>query len=114
MEKIAFSASEFQELVSCPFLFMSIKMKIIELEFCTAQIRIGLLSNVLHLFFSSRELCMKLYSMSWGNTQSWQEFDRICEYNPVEVPMLTCLADVREPCQLGCRNLTYCTNFNNR
>ncbi|XP_007945195.1 reversion-inducing cysteine-rich protein with Kazal motifs [Orycteropus afer afer] len=61
-----------------------------------------------------RELCTKLYSMSWGNTQSWQEFDRFCEYNPVEVPMLTCLADVREPCQLGCRNLTYCTNFNNR
>ncbi|XP_028637963.1 reversion-inducing cysteine-rich protein with Kazal motifs-like [Grammomys surdaster] len=28
--------------------------------------------------------------------------------------MLTCLADVREPCQLGCTNLTYCTNFNNR
>ncbi|XP_036117740.1 reversion-inducing cysteine-rich protein with Kazal motifs [Molossus molossus] len=61
-----------------------------------------------------RELCTKLYSMSWGNTQSWQEFDRFCEYNPVEVSMLTCLADVREPCQLGCRNLTYCTNFNNR
>lgn len=61
-----------------------------------------------------RELCTKLYSMSWGNTQSWQEFDRICEYNPGEVSMLACLADVREPCQLGCTNLTYCTNFNNR
>ncbi|KAF7247909.1 Reversion-inducing cysteine-rich protein with Kazal motifs [Varanus komodoensis] len=62
----------------------------------------------------SADLCTKLYSSSWGNTQSWQEFDRFCEYNPVEVSMLTCLADVREPCQLGCRNLTYCTNFNNR
>nr|XP_009506230.1 PREDICTED: reversion-inducing cysteine-rich protein with Kazal motifs-like [Phalacrocorax carbo] len=61
-----------------------------------------------------RELCTKLYSTSWGNSQSWQEFDRFCEYNAVEVSMLTCLADVREPCQLGCRNLTYCTNFNNR
>ncbi|XP_063778841.1 reversion-inducing cysteine-rich protein with Kazal motifs [Pseudophryne corroboree] len=61
-----------------------------------------------------RELCTKLYSTSWGNTQSWQEFDFACEYNPFEAPMLTCLADVREPCQLGCRNLTYCTNFNNR
>lgn len=66
----------------------------------------------LHIFF--RELCTKLYSTSWGNSQSWQEFDRFCEYNAVEVSMLTCLADVREPCQLGCRNLTYCTNFNNR
>ncbi|XP_063307994.1 reversion-inducing cysteine-rich protein with Kazal motifs [Pelobates fuscus] len=61
-----------------------------------------------------RELCTKLYSTSWGNTHSWQDFDSICEYNPLEVSMLTCLADVREPCQLGCRNLTYCTNFNNR
>lgn len=69
---------------------------------------------LLHLCSCFRELCTKLYSMSWGNTQSWQEFDRFCEYNPVEVSMLTCLADVREPCQLGCRNLTYCTNFNNR
>ncbi|ETE66476.1 Reversion-inducing cysteine-rich protein with Kazal motifs, partial [Ophiophagus hannah] len=59
-------------------------------------------------------VCTKLYTSSWGNTQSWQEFDRFCEYNPVEVSMLTCLADVREPCQLGCRNLTFCTNFNNR
>ncbi|XP_006005911.1 reversion-inducing cysteine-rich protein with Kazal motifs [Latimeria chalumnae] len=61
-----------------------------------------------------RELCQKLYSTSWGNRQSWQEFDRICEYNPVESSMLTCLADVREPCQLGCKDLTFCTNFNNR
>ncbi|XP_069500841.1 reversion-inducing cysteine-rich protein with Kazal motifs [Ambystoma mexicanum] len=61
-----------------------------------------------------RELCTKLFSSSWGSTQSWQEFDRYCEYNPVEILMLTCLADVREPCQLGCRNLSYCTNFNNR
>ena len=73
-----------------------------------------LMSHVSVLCFCFRELCTKLYSMSWGNTQSWQEFDRFCEYNPVEVSMLTCLADVREPCQLGCRNLTYCTNFNNR
>lgn len=61
-----------------------------------------------------RELCTKLYSTSWGNTQNWQKFDNECEYNPSESSMLTCLADVREPCQLGCRNLTYCTNFNNR
>ncbi|XP_068092712.1 reversion-inducing cysteine-rich protein with Kazal motifs [Hyperolius riggenbachi] len=61
-----------------------------------------------------RELCTKLYSTSWGNTQNWQEFELACEYNTLEVPMITCLADVREPCQLGCRNLTYCTNFNNR
>ncbi|KAM3929755.1 reversion-inducing cysteine-rich protein with Kazal motifs isoform 1-T1 [Leptodactylus fuscus] len=61
-----------------------------------------------------RDLCTKLYNTSWGNTQNWQEFDLSCEYNSMETQMLTCLADVREPCQLGCRNLTYCTNFNNR
>ncbi|XP_077125553.1 reversion-inducing cysteine-rich protein with Kazal motifs isoform X5 [Ranitomeya variabilis] len=61
-----------------------------------------------------RDLCTKLYNTSWGNTQNWQEFDLSCEYNPMETQMLTCLSDVREPCQLGCRNLTYCTNFNNR
>ncbi|CAJ0966381.1 unnamed protein product [Ranitomeya imitator] len=60
------------------------------------------------------DLCTKLYNTSWGNTQNWQEFDLSCEYNPMETQMLTCLSDVREPCQLGCRNLTYCTNFNNR
>ncbi|XP_028659896.1 reversion-inducing cysteine-rich protein with Kazal motifs [Erpetoichthys calabaricus] len=61
-----------------------------------------------------RDLCNKLYSSSWGSTQSWLEFDRLCEYNTVEASMLTCLADVREPCQLGCKDLSYCTNFNNR
>ncbi|XP_072268055.1 reversion-inducing cysteine-rich protein with Kazal motifs isoform X2 [Pyxicephalus adspersus] len=61
-----------------------------------------------------RELCTNLYSTSWGNTQNWQKFDNECEYNPSESQMLTCLADVREPCQLGCRNLSFCTNFNNR
>ncbi|MGH0126428.1 UNVERIFIED_CONTAM: hypothetical protein FKN15_051768 [Acipenser sinensis] len=61
-----------------------------------------------------RDLCSKLYSTSWGSTQSWQEFESLCEYKPVEVSMLTCLADVQEPCQLGCKDLSYCTNFNNR
>ncbi|XP_043921043.1 reversion-inducing cysteine-rich protein with Kazal motifs [Protopterus annectens] len=61
-----------------------------------------------------RDLCTKLNSNRLGSTQTWQEFDRFCEYNPVESHMLTCLADVREPCQLGCKDLTYCTHFNNR
>lgn len=52
-------------------------------------------------------------STNWG-TQTWQEFDQHCEYNPAEMDLITCLADVREPCQLGCKDLSYCTNFNNR
>ncbi|KAJ8374848.1 hypothetical protein SKAU_G00054280 [Synaphobranchus kaupii] len=59
-----------------------------------------------------REKCQEI-STNWG-TQTWQEFDQLCEYNPVESDLVTCLADVREPCQLGCKDLTYCTNFNNR
>ncbi|KAA0704930.1 Reversion-inducing cysteine-rich protein with [Triplophysa tibetana] len=59
-----------------------------------------------------RDICTEI-STNWG-TQTWQEFDQRCEYNPVEMDLITCLADVREPCQLGCKDLTYCTNFNNR
>ncbi|XP_048832829.1 reversion-inducing cysteine-rich protein with Kazal motifs isoform X1 [Brienomyrus brachyistius] len=59
-----------------------------------------------------REECQEV-STNWGS-QTWQEFDQMCEYNPVEAELVTCLADIREPCQLGCKDLTYCTNFNNR
>ncbi|KAK7124115.1 hypothetical protein R3I93_022277 [Phoxinus phoxinus] len=59
-----------------------------------------------------RDMCLEI-STNWG-TQTWQEFDQHCEYNPVEMDLITCLADVREPCQLGCKELSYCTNFNNR
>ncbi|XP_041823757.1 reversion-inducing cysteine-rich protein with Kazal motifs isoform X2 [Melanotaenia boesemani] len=59
-----------------------------------------------------REMCQEI-STHWG-TQTWQDFDQLCEYNPVEMELINCLADVREPCQLGCKDLSYCTNFNNR
>uniref|UniRef100_A0A9J7ZNV5 Reversion-inducing cysteine-rich protein with Kazal motifs n=1 Tax=Cyprinus carpio carpio TaxID=630221 RepID=A0A9J7ZNV5_CYPCA len=59
-----------------------------------------------------RNMCLEI-STNWG-TQTWQEFDQHCEYNPAEMDLITCLADVREPCQLGCKDLSYCTNFNNR
>ncbi|KAM4718862.1 reversion-inducing cysteine-rich protein with Kazal motifs [Anableps anableps] len=59
-----------------------------------------------------REKCHQI-STHWGS-QTWQDFDQLCEYNPMEMELINCLADVREPCQLGCKDLTYCTNFNNR
>ncbi|XP_017294946.1 reversion-inducing cysteine-rich protein with Kazal motifs [Kryptolebias marmoratus] len=59
-----------------------------------------------------REMCQEI-STHWGR-QRWQDFDQLCEYSPVETELISCLADVREPCQLGCKNLSYCTNFNNR
>lgn len=57
-------------------------------------------------------MCQEI-SINWGS-QTWQDFDQLCEYNPVETELINCLADVREPCQLGCKDLSYCTNFNNR
>lgn len=57
-------------------------------------------------------MCQEI-STNWGS-QTWQDFDQLCEYNPVETELINCLADVREPCQLGCKDLAYCTNFNNR
>lgn len=57
-------------------------------------------------------MCQEI-STNWGS-QTWQDFDQLCEYNPVETELIDCLADVREPCQLGCKGLSYCTNFNNR
>ncbi|KAK5877618.1 hypothetical protein CesoFtcFv8_025106 [Champsocephalus esox] len=59
-----------------------------------------------------RDMCERI-STNWGS-QTWQDFDQLCEYNPVEKPLITCLSDVREPCQLGCKHLSYCSNFNNR
>uniref|UniRef100_A0A8D3CZ90 Reversion-inducing cysteine-rich protein with Kazal motifs n=1 Tax=Scophthalmus maximus TaxID=52904 RepID=A0A8D3CZ90_SCOMX len=59
-----------------------------------------------------RDMCQEI-STNWGS-QTWQDFDQLCEYNPVEAELINCLADVREPCQLGCKDLAYCTNFNNR
>lgn len=59
-----------------------------------------------------RDMCREI-STNWGS-QTLQDFDQLCEYNPVESELINCLADVREPCQLGCKGLSYCTNFNNR
>uniref|UniRef100_A0A671WZP4 Reversion inducing cysteine rich protein with kazal motifs n=1 Tax=Sparus aurata TaxID=8175 RepID=A0A671WZP4_SPAAU len=59
-----------------------------------------------------RDMCQEI-STNWGG-QTWQDFDQLCEYNLVETELINCLADVREPCQLGCKDLAYCTNFNNR
>ncbi|KAJ7371296.1 hypothetical protein OS493_026940 [Desmophyllum pertusum] len=58
--------------------------------------------------------CVQMYTSKWGKNQNWESFDRECSYNPKEISMMNCLADVTEPCQLGCSGLSFCTNFNNR
>ncbi|XP_035207531.1 reversion-inducing cysteine-rich protein with Kazal motifs-like isoform X3 [Stegodyphus dumicola] len=59
-----------------------------------------------------QRLCIKTYSNEWELT--WGEFDRQCQYQLGESAMLRCLAEVEEPCELGCEGLSYCTNFNHR
>ncbi|PFX20290.1 Reversion-inducing cysteine-rich protein with Kazal motifs [Stylophora pistillata] len=60
------------------------------------------------------DLCVQMYTTKWGKAQNWPRFDESCSYNPKEINMMNCLADVTEPCQLGCSGLSFCTNFNNR
>ncbi|MEQ2191913.1 hypothetical protein XENOCAPTIV_004315, partial [Xenoophorus captivus] len=83
------------------------------LEASTLMLYNWWMSHVIYFVLCcDREKCQEI-STHWGS-QTWQDFDQLCEYNPMEMELINCLADVREPCQLGCKDLTYCTNFNNR
>ncbi|KAK2562035.1 Reversion-inducing cysteine-rich protein with Kazal motifs [Acropora cervicornis] len=64
--------------------------------------------------YDCRRRCIQMYTSKWAKTQNWESFDRKCGYNPREIDMMNCLADVKSPCRLGCSGLSYCTNFNNR
>ncbi|CAN7998498.1 unnamed protein product [Ixodes hexagonus] len=59
-----------------------------------------------------QRICLKTYGTEWASY--WETFHTKCQYNPAEVDMQNCLADVDEPCELGCDGLSYCTNFNGR
>ncbi|XP_067139250.1 reversion-inducing cysteine-rich protein with Kazal motifs-like [Centruroides vittatus] len=59
-----------------------------------------------------KDLCLKMYNNEWE--RHWEEFDRRCQYNLAEWKMLHCLAEVDEPCELGCEGLNYCSKFNYR
>lgn len=59
-------------------------------------------------------LCVKMFTSQWSGSQKFAEFDMKCAYQPSQVKLMNCLADVTKPCQLGCSGLNYCTNFNNR
>ncbi|CAB3987411.1 Reversion-inducing cysteine-rich with Kazal motifs [Paramuricea clavata] len=57
------------------------------------------------------KLCLTTYSEG-GKTDDL--FKRRCEFDPIESTMLTCIADVSQPCHIGCSGLGFCTNFNHR
>ncbi|KAM7300911.1 putative serine protease inhibitor [Ixodes scapularis] len=59
-----------------------------------------------------QRFCLKTYGTDWGSY--WETFHTKCQYHPAEVDMQNCLADVDEPCELGCDDLSYCTHFNRR
>ncbi|KAL5006474.1 hypothetical protein ScPMuIL_015280 [Solemya velum] len=64
-----------------------------------------------------RNLCIETYSTGW--THRWNEFHQRCQdisspISVMEAAMHNCLAEVDEPCMLGCNGLSYCDNFNNR
>ncbi|XP_050418705.1 reversion-inducing cysteine-rich protein with Kazal motifs, partial [Patella vulgata] len=63
-----------------------------------------------------RDLCTWTYNLDW--VQHSSEFYQSCSYiQPVsvlEASMHSCLTDVEEPCQLGCKGLDFCSNFNHR
>lgn len=57
--------------------------------------------------------CHKLCTDMSSNDQSaMHTFERHCVGKFVENDLLQCLADVDEPCEVGCPQLIHCTNFN--
>ncbi|KAG8199483.1 hypothetical protein JTE90_009331 [Oedothorax gibbosus] len=79
--------------------------------------RVGIDSAKLQCCFRAatvncRRLCLETYSNEWA--RKWKEFENYCQHQLAESEMNRCLTEVDEPCELGCSDLSYCSNFNNR
>ncbi|XP_070209920.1 reversion-inducing cysteine-rich protein with Kazal motifs-like [Littorina saxatilis] len=62
-----------------------------------------------------RDLCTQLYKSGWSyHTEFYKSCSYIQPVSTVEATMHKCITDVDEPCQLGCKGLSFCTNFNHR
>ncbi|ELT93237.1 hypothetical protein CAPTEDRAFT_32393, partial [Capitella teleta] len=73
-----------------------------------------------------RQLCVKvsgtlLFTQDYnGSIQTYSRwttsvrFHDECTYHPRERDLNRCLEEVAEPCELGCSNLSFCSNFNYR
>ncbi|XP_046846296.1 reversion-inducing cysteine-rich protein with Kazal motifs-like [Xenia sp. Carnegie-2017] len=57
-------------------------------------------------------LCIKAFTDEPIDNNN--QFRRKCAYEPKENSMMTCIADVSQPCHIGCHGLGFCTNFNYR
>ncbi|KAH8299658.1 hypothetical protein KR044_004307, partial [Drosophila immigrans] len=59
-----------------------------------------------------RRLCVQIFTNDW-----WQKhvsFETECLEQPNELDLKRCIESVDAPCELGCKGLSFCTNFNNR
>ncbi|XP_067932352.1 reversion-inducing cysteine-rich protein with Kazal motifs-like [Watersipora subatra] len=59
-----------------------------------------------------RVLCIELFDSRLSSV--WESFDSTCRYDSQETAMMECIQDVEEPCQMGCNQLQFCSNFNDR
>merc|ERR1719427_329777 len=61
-----------------------------------------------------KEECLKLYPAIQPSHFRWEVFEQSCMQQQQEYEMKHCFAETSEPCTVGCSNLDFCTNFNNR
>ncbi|XP_030245120.1 reversion-inducing cysteine-rich protein with Kazal motifs, partial [Drosophila navojoa] len=59
-----------------------------------------------------RRLCTQIFTNDWWETRA--SFDTECLEQPAEMDLRRCIESVDAPCELGCRGLSFCSNFNNR
>ncbi|XP_028406516.1 reversion-inducing cysteine-rich protein with Kazal motifs-like [Dendronephthya gigantea] len=57
------------------------------------------------------KLCLRTYA---EDSETGDLFKKRCEFNPQESTMFTCIADVSQPCHIGCSGLGFCKHFNHR
>ncbi|XP_034105821.1 reversion-inducing cysteine-rich protein with Kazal motifs [Drosophila albomicans] len=59
-----------------------------------------------------RRLCIEIFTNNWWETRV--SFETECLEQPTELDLKRCIESVDAPCELGCKGLSFCTNFNNR
>lgn len=57
---------------------------------------------------------MQLYPAVNPDKDRLISFEKFCRNSAEEVEMRHCFAETNAPCRVGCENLEFCTNFNNR
>nr|CAB3265511.1 reversion-inducing cysteine-rich protein with Kazal motifs-like [Phallusia mammillata] len=66
------------------------------------------------LSVNCKDNCKKVFANPWPEPPAWEDFQNTCESYEREAELTGCLEEVRSPCKMGCHELSFCTNFNNR